>query len=47
MSEERPSAGQEEASSAQSRADRTGEGKQRASRKQSKADRAAYPKHGL
>lgn len=47
MSGEQPSAAQEEARSAQSRADRTGIGKDKASRKQSQADRAAYPKHGL
>ncbi|WP_164472898.1 hypothetical protein [Cohnella candidum] len=47
MSGEHPSAAQEEASSAQSKADRTGQGKERSSRMQSKADRAAYPKHGL
>jgi hypothetical protein len=46
MSGERPSAGQEVASRAQSRADRTGKGKKQASRMQSRADRAAYPKHG-
>ena len=47
MSGERPSAGQEEASRAQARADRSGQGKDKASRNQSRADRAAYPKHGL
>jgi hypothetical protein len=47
MSDEQPSAGQQKAEEAQSRADRTGVGKEQARKQQSRADRAAYPKHGL
>jgi len=47
MSGKHPSANQQAASKAQSKADQTGEGKEEARRLQSEADRAAVPKHGL
>jgi hypothetical protein len=47
MSGEQPSAKQQAASKAQSKADRSGAGKAAAKELQSEADRAAYPKHGL
>ncbi|MFB9325842.1 hypothetical protein ACFFSY_07865 [Paenibacillus aurantiacus] len=47
MSGEFPSEAQNQASQAQSEADRTGKGKAKASAMQSKADHAAVRKHGL